>query len=225
MRERRLWSELEVALLRAAYPNYLTEAIAAVLGRPVSQVYGKAGNLGLKKSAAFIASDASGRIRKLEHKGRTFQFKPGNTPANKGLRRPGYAPGRMGETQFKKGSMSGAAQHNYVPIGTQRVSKDGYLERKVTDDPGLAPARRWTGVHRLVWEAKNGPIPAGYRVAFKARMKTNVEAEITVDRLELVTPGEMMRRNTIHNYPAPIKDAMRARGYLTRRINHVQKHQ
>ena len=36
-------------------------------------------------------------------RGRKYEFKPGNVPANKGLRRPGFAPGRMAKTQFKKG--------------------------------------------------------------------------------------------------------------------------
>jgi len=65
----------------------------------------------------------------------------------------------MAATQFKKGDRLGAAQHNYVPIGSLRVSKDGYLERKVTDDPSFVPNRRWVSVHRLVWEAAHGPVP------------------------------------------------------------------
>lgn len=115
------------------------------------------------------------------------------------------------------------AQHNYVPIGTQRInSKDGYLERKVTDDHPV-PARRWVAVHRLVWEATNGPIPSGHRVAFRPGMKTNVEADITVDRLELVTAAEMMRRNTIHNYPPAIKDAMRLVGRVNRQVRKLER--
>jgi hypothetical protein len=225
MRKRRPWSELEIALLREAYPDYMTEAIAAVLDRPIGQVHSKAWNLGLKKSAVFLASDASGRLQKLSQKGRAFRFEPGHVPANKGTRRPGYAPGRMAETQFKKGSMSGAAQHNYVPIGTLRVNRDGQLVRKITDDPDLYPARRWVPVTRLIWEATHGQIPAGYVVRFLPGMRTVIEAEITVDRLECISLAESMRRNSIHRYPKEIKDAIRSVAVLNRRINRVQKHQ
>ena len=121
--------------------------------------------------------------------------------------------------------MSGAAQHNYVPIGSLRVTKYGSLERKVTDDPSLYPARRWRPVAHLVWEAEHGPIPSGHVVRFKPGMHTIEEAEITLDRLECITLAENMRRNTLHRYPTEIVDAIRARAVLNRRINRVQKHQ
>lgn len=222
--KRRYWSELEIMLLREVYPDHLTEAIAAVLDRSIGQVYAKAKSLGLKKSAAFIASEASGRIRRSDHKGRQTQFKPGQQPWNAGM--TGWqAGGRSKETQFKKGSMSGAAQHNYVPIGTLRVTRDGILERKMTDDPGIYPARRWTPVARLVWEAANGPIPPRHMVVFKPGMHTIIEAEITVDRLECLSRAEHMKRHTLHNYPKEIVHAIQVRGALNRRINRVQKHQ
>src|SRR5690606_27234295 len=102
-----------------------------VLNRSVSSIYDMSKILGLSKSAEFLAGPQSGRTD--GKRGKSARFPKGHVPANKGLRRPGWAPGRMAETQFKKGSMSGAAQHNYVPIGTTRLSKDGILERKVTD--------------------------------------------------------------------------------------------
>lgn len=219
------WSPSEIRTLRKRFPNELTADIARDLGRTCTLVSQKAHALGLCKNKR---GKEAARAR-LSHIAKTNpgciggRFKKGQVPANKGLRRPGWSAGRMRETQFKKGEMHGAAQHNYVPIGTQRVnSKDGYLERKVTDDHPV-PARRWVAVHRLVWEAANGPIPAGHRVAFKPGTKTNIEADITVDRLELVTAAEMMRRNTIHNYPREIKHAMQMRGALNRVINRRTK--
>jgi hypothetical protein len=149
------------------------------------------------------------------------RFQPGQVPANKGLRRPGWAPGRMASTQFKKGSMTGAAQRNYVPIGTERLSKDGYLERKVTDDHPV-PARRWVGVHRIVWEAAHGPIPAGHAVAFREGKRTSVADEITADRLELVSRVELMRRNSYHNnYPKEVAQLIQLKGALNRKINRI----
>lgn len=217
----RFWTKAEIRILRKRYPAELTADVARDLGRKPSVVAQKAILLGLRKNKRGKAA-ASARLSQIAKTNPGCiggRFKKGQVPANKGTRRPGWAVGRMRETQFKKGEMHGAAQHNYVPIGTQRInSKDGYLERKVTDDHPV-PARRWVAVHRLMWEATNGSIPDGHRVAFRFGMKTNIEADITVDRLELVTAAEMMRRNTIHNYPREIKRAMQTRGSLNRVIN------
>lgn len=211
------WSAQDVAGLTRRYPSEQTKVIAADLGRPIHTVYQKANSMGLKKDQAYLESDASGRLSGKDTRGLKSRFRKGQTPANKGLRRPGWSPGRMAETQFKAGEMRGAAQKNYVPIGTERISKDGYLERKVTDDHPV-PARRWVAVHRLVWEAANGPIPAGHAVVFRKGMRTALPSEITKERLELVTRAELMRRNTIHRYPVELKKAIRLVGKLRRVI-------
>ncbi|MGN6383695.1 MAG: HNH endonuclease signature motif containing protein [Dyella sp.] len=211
------WSEQDVAELVRRYPHEQTKVIAADLGRPIHTVYQKANGMGLKKDAAYLASEVSGRLNGRDTRGLSSRFKKGLVPANKGLKRPpGWAPGRMAKTQFKKGKPTEAAR-NYQPIGTERISKDGYLERKVTDDHPV-PARRWVAVHRLVWEAANGPIPAGHAVVFRKGMRTALPNEITKERLELVTRAELMRRNTIHRYPAELKQTIRLVGRLRRAI-------
>ena len=96
--------------------------------------------------------------------GRTGQFAPGQAPPNKGVK--GWqAGGRSAETRFKPGRPAHEAR-NYVPIGSVRFTREGYMERKVTDDPSLAPARRWVAESRVVWEAANGPIPDGHVIVF-----------------------------------------------------------
>ena len=222
--EKVCWTADMDQTLRINYPAFPAFLIAYVLGLTYGQVQNRAHSLGLKKAPDFWSQPNARLWNSVEHPNSiASRIKPGATPPNKGLRRPGWAPGRMADTQFKKGCMSGAAQHNYQPVGTLRIdTKDGYLERKVTDDHPV-PARRWVAVHRLVWEAANGPIPPGHRVAFRPGTKTNVLAEITPDKLELVTAADVMRRNTIHNYPTAIKDAMRMRGVLNRSIRKAEK--
>lgn len=220
---RRFWTDLELELLRQAYADYTTEAIATVLGRTVEQVYSKAGNLGLKKSEAYMASPAACRLRRGNEVGKAFRFKKGQTPFNKGA--AGWnAGGRSHETRFKPGRAAQDA-HNYVPIGSTKLSKDGYLVQKTTDDPSIFPARRWVAVHRLVWEATNGPIPDKHIVVFRRGMRTTVFEEITLDRVECISLVDNMRRNSLHRYPKEIAHAIQMRGALNRRINHVEKHQ
>lgn len=209
----------EDELLRRRYADERTEDIANDIGRTEGAVYQRATRLGLRKSQSCIARMSSERARQPDHGGRRTRFQKGLVPANKGLRRPGWAPGRMSETQFKKGRPAHEAR-NYVPIGSHRISKDGYLERKVTDDPSTFPTRRWASVHRLVWEAANGPVPAGHAVVFLPGRRTAEEALITLDALELISRVELMRRNSYHNrYPKEVGLAIQLRGQIIRQIN------
>lgn len=217
------WTHAELALLRRFYPDLKNADLADVMGRTPGSVYQKASAMGLGKSAAFYASMNSGRIQR----GRTdprmvgTQFKAGQTPWNKGTHF--VSGGRSAETRFKKGQMSGAAQHNYAPIGSYRFNKDGHLERKVTDDPNLVPARRWTPVYRLVWEAENGPIPDGHLVRFKAGMRTTVLEEITTDRLECISKAENAMRNHPRNKSPELARLVALKGAITRQVNRIKK--
>lgn len=195
---RRAWTDAEDATLRTLYEQLSAGAIAEILGRTKASVKMRINTLGITKS---------------DNRG---CFLKGNAPWNKGLH---YMPGgRCIDTQFKKGRPAHESR-NYVPIGTLRISKDGYLERKTTDDPSIYPARRWSFVHRLVWIEANGPVPAGHLIVFKKGMRTNTLDEITPDRLECISLAENMRRNTFHNYGPEVAKAVQLRGAITRQIN------
>ncbi len=222
MKPRRYWTELEMQQLCELYPILPASTVAERIGRDVRAVYQKAAALGLGKSEAFFASDLSGRIQR----GRTdprmvaTQLKPGNVPWNKG--KHFVSGGRSVETRFKPHPPE--ESRNYKPIGSLRMSKDGYLERKVTDDRRLVPTRRWTAVHRLVWEQHVGPIPAGHVVVFRAGCRTAVLDEITPDRLECITRAELQRRNSIHiRLPPDVRRLAQIKGAITRQVNRIIK--
>ena len=203
----------ERQFVRDHFPDHQTGILARTLGVAYHQVQRLAKSMGLEKSAAFYEGPDSGRLDGI--KGASNRFQKGSVPANKGKKMPGHG---SDATKFKPGRPAHEA-HNYVPIGTTKVSTDGYLVKKVTDDPSLAPARRWEGVHRLVWIEANGPIPAGHVVAFKPGMRTTEIELIKADRLELRTKAEMALAYGIHSYPEEIASVMRLRGNLTRSIN------
>lgn len=89
--------------------------------------------------------------------GRNGRFEKGKVPANKGKTMPYNA--NSARTQFKKGQLSGTALERQKPIGSERLSKEGYIERKIHN--GLPMQSRWRGVHRINWEAIHGPVPKG----------------------------------------------------------------
>lgn len=215
------WSDVELRLLRDHFADSRTDDLARALGRPYGAVAQKAANVGLRKSEAYLASPAAHRLDGV--KGMGTRFEKGLVPWNKG--KEWRAGGRSIETQFKPGRAAHESR-NYVPIGSLRLSKDGYLQRKVTDDPRLVPARRWVGVHRLVWEAAHGPVPPGHVVVFKEGKRSADPSAITLDVLELVTRQQLMRRNSYHtNYPPEVARLIQLRGAINRQINQRAKHE
>lgn len=217
-RPRQPWTEVELELLRRNYADSLTADIATALGRQASGVYQMARKLGLEKSAAFIAETARQRTLDPNHGGRKHQFAKGQEAWNRGLKGVVGVQEACRATQFKKGRPPEESS-NYRPIGSLRVTRDGILERKVSDDPSIVPARRWVAVARLVWEAANGPIPAGHLVRFKHGMATTEADEITVDRLECVSRAEHMKTHTYHQYGPEIASVVQLRGAISRQIN------
>lgn len=105
--------------------------------------------------------------------GRTGCFRKGQAPANKGKTMP-FNP-NSARTRFKKGHQGGRAAELYKPIGTERLSKEGYIERKIHD--GLPLQSRWRAVHLIRWEEANGPVPEGYCLKCLDGNKANTDPE------------------------------------------------
>jgi len=226
---RRFWSPDDDAQLRARYPHEPTTAVAQALGRSVSATYGRAAALDLRKSDAYLASPDACRLRRGGDVGAATRFTPGQTPRNKGLRRPGWARGRMRETQFKTGTLNGRARQLLKPVGAERVSKDGYLERKVHNDVPAGVSReeanrlrqrRWRAVYLILWEASHGALPDGFAVCFTNGDKR----DIRIDNLELVKRADLMQRNSIHHLPPELREAVQLLGRVNRQIRKRERH-
>lgn len=111
--------------------------------------------------------------------GLTGRFEQGHTPSNKGKKKT-WAGGES--TQFKKGHKP----HNYVPVGSERVNGDGYVDIKVADP------NRWRGKHLVKWELHNGrPVPKGSVVIFGDGDRRNFDP----DNLILLTRGQLVTMN------------------------------
>ena len=211
--KRRHWTPADDARMRELYPHRSTEAVARQLKRSVSAVYGRADKLSLNKSEAYLASPDACRLRRGDNVGAAFRYPKGHVPANKGLRRPGFAPGRMSATQFKKG----APPHTTLPLGSEVTRKGGYVWVKVSES--RVPARRnWEPKQRAIYEATRGPVPPKHIVIFRDGDRKNFAAE----NLALLSMRANAARNTIHNYPPEIVRATQLRAVLVRAINKRQ---
>jgi len=110
------------------------------------------------------------------------RFLKGNVPYNKGKKGfGGYEP-----TQFKKGNIP----HNHKPVGTERVTRDGYVEVKI------AESRKWKAKHILIYEQHNGIVPKGSVVIFGDgnNRNLNINNLICVSRQQLLL---LNKRNLI----------------------------
>jgi hypothetical protein len=205
MKRKHFWSESEDSVLRERYPDTPSLEIAEHLGLTIRQIYQRARALGLHKSKEFNSSPESGRLMPGSTIGLSGRFLPGLTPWNKGVK--GLDIGGKA-TRFKKGHVP----QTWKPIGSERVA-DGYLQRKLTDTG--CTRRDWVPVHHIVWRDAGREIPAGHALAFRDGNRSN----FALDNLELISRGELMRRNTIHNYGPEVAHLMQLRGAITRQIN------
>lgn len=137
-------------------------------------------------------------------------FKKGNISHNKGKKMPKRVYEKIKGSMFKKGH----ASHNKLPLGSQRVTKDGYLEIK-TREPN-----KWEAYHRLMWEETFGQIPKDGVIRFVTNDKMNVHPF----NLELINRSKNMKLNSYHNYPKEIQLVIQLQGALTRQINKHEKH-
>ena len=218
---KRLWSKADDRTLRRIFPHVRTEILARQLRRTPTAVSARASLLGLHKSAAYLASPDACRLRRGEHVGKAFWYPKGHVPANKGLRRPGYSVGRgrMQETQFKPGERQGVAARNWRPIGTIAIDPEGYRRIKVREARpgeayGFGNVRVWPLLQRHLWAKAHGPIRRGRVIVFKDGNRANCRLE----NLACITRRALMARNTVHNLPKPLAQAVQLLGALNRKI-------
>lgn len=106
--------------------------------------------------------------------GLTGRFKKGQEPWNKG-KKGLYFPGSE-KGWFKKGQKA----TNLRPVGSERISKDGYIVVKVQEKGKYQ--ERWRNKHVVEWEKHHGPIPENHVVVFLDSDKTNV----SIDNLKMI---------------------------------------
>jgi len=116
-----------------------------------------------------------------KHDGR---IRKGDTPWNKG--KTGYMGANA--TSFKKGQKV----HNHRPVGSERITKDGYIQVKI------AEPRTWRLKHIVEWEKINGKLPKGHCIRILDGDKTNCSIDnlICISRGANATSNRCNKANT-----------------------------
>lgn len=134
------------------------------------------------------------------------QFKKGMIPWNKGMKGLPLK-GKMKDSQFRPGNQPA----NWRPVGSTRVNVEGYIEIKVAE--GMHQYRL---LHREIWKQLNGRYPPkGSALIFIDGNRQNCD----ISNLKLVTRKELMLMNTVHRLPENLKEVIRLKGVLKRKIN------
>lgn len=117
--------------------------------------------------------------------GLTGQFKKGNVAHNKGKKQIEYMSQesieRTKETRFKKGNKP----KNYRPVGSERITKDGYIEVKVADP------NKWETKNKIIYKQYFGDIPEGHKIIYADGNKLNND----INNLILVSDNEELIMN------------------------------
>lgn len=165
-----------------------------------------------KFGTAYTASQIKGYY--ANHKlnsGLTGRFEKGIVPANKGKKMSQEQYEKCKGTMFKKGNIPG----NHRPVGSERITKDGYVEIKIGEP------NKWRLKHLVVWEATNGRLPKGHVILFRDGNKQNTE----LSNLRLMTRSELliMNRYRIKGADAETMDTAANLAQLIDRTNKTRK--
>lgn len=218
--KRRYWTEAEVATLELFYPYKRSVDVAQALGRPVGQVYAKAAERGLTKSAAFYASDLSARIKRGRRHPRMVasQFPRGHVPWNKGTHYT--AGGRSAETRFKPGNYSRRWDREAYGVGALRITTDsdgpGTLQIKVSEGIGQ---NVWVEMSHYAWWSATGRWPRRGQVVVR---KNGDPDDTRFENLELVKRAELAYRNRVWTrYPPEVARLFQLKGAISRAVNRI----
>lgn len=199
------YTEEELEFLRMNYPNWSLKELTEMFNKKFSC------NINFKSLASTLH-------RRGIKSGRTGQFIKGQQPFNKDLKWDDYMSKESQEkskkTCFSKEDRSiNNSNHNELPIGTEVVTKDGYILVKVSEPKGTKAHRFLVEKHKLTYEQHYGSIPKGYKVIFADGNKRNFD----IDNLILVSDNELLQINKHNLYYKGCADATKC-GVLIAKI-------
>lgn len=187
---RKYWSKEEIEELSKIYPNISNPKLAELFKCSIDSITHAANKYKFKKTLEYKRNMVSPKFLAA---GRKTRFNPGNVSFNKGKKWDDYMTKEAQEKSAKTHFIKGRIPHNYVLVGHERKTVDGYIEVKVRDLYGDNSVMNFELKHRLIWVKNFGPIPKNCNVSFKDGDKENLE----LSNLLLLTKEENLFKNII----------------------------
>jgi len=208
-------TEKELEIIKNIYANTRTDIIAKKLNRTKSFVYNQAMKIGVKKSKEFLASPESGIFIKGSTTGHEYRYPKGHTPANKGKTMSKKIREKIKHTFFKKGHKPvNTLKDGDITIRHPHRKRGGNAYKYIRISEG-----EWEELHRYNWAKENGPIPIGFNVVFKDGDSLNCEPW----NLEIVSDAELMKRNTLSQWPPELKEVIKLNNKINKMIQNNEK--
>jgi len=158
------------------HKDYLKEIVPGRSQKEITKLFNSKFGTNLGKSAICSSYKRFGFST-----GKTGRFLKGQISHNKGKKMPPDLYEKCRGTMFKEGQIP----VNHKPVGSERLTKDGYYEIKVAE-PNV-----WKLKHRVIWEEANGPIPRGHVVIFLDSNSLHCE----LDNLMMISQSTNARLN------------------------------
>lgn len=199
---RHIWTEEEVEFIREIYPYHENKEISKMV----------------KEKFGF---DVSARnLLNVSHKHRFPQkaipnsgcYRKGDVPWNKGKGMSEEVKEKVKKTWFKKGEIP----KNHRPVGSTRITVDGYTEIKI------AEPNKWALYHRHLYEVEHGEkLKKNEAIIFADGDKTNFD----IDNLVKVSRANLLYLNNkklIFDDPELTKTGVNV-SKVVEKINNLEK--
>lgn len=210
------WQQSEIDYVKVNFPHMQTKHIAAHLNRSYRSVANRAHLMGLEKTAECKAATyADGIARLLEFS--QGRFVKGQRPWNAGIPAKPHVLEALKSTMFKPGNIPKTAKHNgavSLRLVDAETNRREYWVR--------VSLSKWRRLADLVWEKhNNATIPQGHFVRFTDNNPLNCAPE----NLFLANRSDNMSLNSLVRYPNEVRELIRAKNALKRKINQKIKEQ
>lgn len=157
------WSDEEKEYLKEITPGHHYAEIVELMNKKFDREF-----------TVELVKNAIGRYKL--NTGFNGRFEKGLIPHNKGQK--GVCAKGAEKGWFKKGQ----TPINHKLVGSERITKDGYIMLKV------AEPNKWRLKHVVEWEKHNGKLPKNHALIFLDRNKQNT----SIDNLKLVSRSELL---------------------------------
>ncbi len=208
------YTQSMIEIVRSMYSDHRAKEIAQLLGVSMVVVYRIAVKHGIKKPKTWRTDPRSGVFQKGVRQSPGTEFKKGQRAHNKGMKVEPHVYDKMSRTFFPKGHKP----FNYKPIGTITIRRDStgipYQFIKITEN-------YWELLHRKIWMDAHGSIPRHLIVTFKDGNSMNCN----LDNLKLISKRENLQRNSIANIPEHLREVVKLKNKLTKKIQEHGKKQ
>jgi len=143
------------------------------------------------------------------------QFKKGQISFNKGKTWADYMPKESAKKSLKTTFKKGNIPKNHRMVGSERITKDGYIEIKT------AEPNKWQLKQRYIYMQNFGNIPDGYNIIFLDGNRQN----LNINNLKAVSKAEdlIMNANNFFTENREITEAGANTARILNKLNQINK--